>query len=134
MVEMMLSNIEKADIVKRWISSFASGLSEEILKEHVYTDCNYLWHVFSWGNVPCFEGDQARKIFNERNCDLVYMFSSGYSSNNFPQIEDLIITNKVSSEQLEMKYDIYVVDKNFSWTYVHTHESECGPYFAVSKT
>ena len=25
--------------------------------------------------------------------------------------------------------DWYLVDKDFSWTYVHTHEEMCGPYF-----
>ena len=25
--------------------------------------------------------------------------------------------------------DWYLVDKDFTWTYAHTHESECGPYF-----
>jgi len=26
--------------------------------------------------------------------------------------------------------DIFVTDINFRWTYVHTHEKCCGPYFA----
>ena len=25
--------------------------------------------------------------------------------------------------------DVYVVDIDFSWTYIHTHEYFCGPYF-----
>lgn len=25
--------------------------------------------------------------------------------------------------------DVYVVDTDFTWTYVHTHEEFCGPYF-----
>ena len=25
--------------------------------------------------------------------------------------------------------DWYLVDKDFTWTYVHTHEADCGPYF-----
>ena len=27
------------------------------------------------------------------------------------------------------KHDVYLVDKDFTWTYVHTHEEACGPYF-----
>ncbi len=38
MTEMIFSDIEKADIVNRWISTFSSGVSEEILKEHVFKD------------------------------------------------------------------------------------------------
>ena len=25
--------------------------------------------------------------------------------------------------------DWYLVDKDFTWTYVQTHEADCGPYF-----
>ena len=25
--------------------------------------------------------------------------------------------------------EVFVIDKNFKWTYVHTHEGYCGPYF-----
>lgn len=25
--------------------------------------------------------------------------------------------------------DVYVVDKDFSWTYIYSHEYFCGPYF-----
>ncbi|MBT2723991.1 DUF4275 family protein [Bacillus sp. ISL-46] len=25
--------------------------------------------------------------------------------------------------------DVYVVDKDFTWTYILTHEYFCGPYF-----
>ena len=25
--------------------------------------------------------------------------------------------------------DWYVVDRDFTWTYAHTHEDTCGPYF-----
>jgi hypothetical protein len=25
--------------------------------------------------------------------------------------------------------DVYVVDIDFTWTYIHTHEEFCGPYF-----
>lgn len=29
----------------------------------------------------------------------------------------------------ESEQDIYIVDRNFDWTFVKTHESYCGPYF-----
>ncbi|WP_241158473.1 DUF4275 family protein [Cohnella candidum] len=28
-----------------------------------------------------------------------------------------------------MKQDIYIVDKDFTWTYIVTHESILGPYY-----
>jgi hypothetical protein len=30
---------------------------------------------------------------------------------------------------LPASHDWYLVDKHFTWTYVHTHEADCGPYF-----
>ena len=32
-------------------------------------------------------------------------------------------------EELPADVDWYLVDKDFTWTYVHTHEEDCGPYF-----
>lgn len=75
MTKMIFSDFEKVDIVNRWISTFASGVSDEILNEHVFKDCNFLWHIFTWGNVTCLEGDKARKAFDECKCDLVYMLA-----------------------------------------------------------
>ena len=31
------------------------------------------------------------------------------------------------------KHDVYLVDKDFTWTYVHTHEEACGPYFCKKR-
>jgi len=32
-------------------------------------------------------------------------------------------------EDVEDEQDIYIVDKEFKWTYAVTHESELGPFF-----
>ncbi len=32
-----------------------------------------------------------------------------------------------------MDDDVYVVDKDFKWTYLKTYETMCGPYFAKNK-
>jgi hypothetical protein len=29
--------------------------------------------------------------------------------------------------------DWYLVDKDFTWTYAHTHEETCGPYFCKAE-
>ncbi|CAM3916602.1 hypothetical protein GCM10009865_54200 [Aeromicrobium ponti] len=39
------------------------------------------------------------------------------------------ITNRIE----EYMDDVYVVDKDFTWTYIHTHEEFCGPYFYKTK-
>nr|WP_225941956.1 DUF4275 family protein [Sporosarcina limicola] len=37
--------------------------------------------------------------------------------------------NEIVAADFDDQQDIYIIDKDFSWTYVHTHESSCGPYF-----
>ncbi|RDY23202.1 DUF4275 family protein [Romboutsia maritimum] len=35
----------------------------------------------------------------------------------------------MKAEDFNNEFDVYVVDKNMSWTYVHTHEDYFNPYF-----
>jgi Domain of unknown function (DUF4275) len=37
--------------------------------------------------------------------------------------------NKIKAEDFIDEEDVYVVDREFKWTYVKTHEEEYGPYF-----
>ncbi|WP_372459295.1 DUF4275 family protein [Alkalihalobacillus deserti] len=37
--------------------------------------------------------------------------------------------DKIKAEDFNNESDVYIVDTNFNWTYVHTHEDDCGPYF-----
>ncbi len=37
-------------------------------------------------------------------------------------------TNLKASD-FDMEQDVYVVDSEMRWTYIHTHEIVCGPYF-----
>ena len=121
--------MNRKDIVNQWISSFAPEVSDEILNEHVFNGGNFLWHVFTWGEIPCLCGDDARKAFDELEYDSATVFYSGYSKNDYPVIKNIAVSQKISSEELETMSDVYFVCQDFKWTYVHTHESSCGPYF-----
>ncbi len=35
----------------------------------------------------------------------------------------------LKSSDFDMDPDVYVFDPFNRWTYVHTHEAQCGPYF-----
>jgi hypothetical protein len=39
------------------------------------------------------------------------------------------VSGPVDTDFFAGKNDVYLVDKQFTWTYVHTHEADCGPYF-----
>lgn len=66
----------------------------------------------------------AREAFNQEVKDELYVMYQ-----HSPDI--LIYSNagNVVAEDFDHEQDVYIFDKNFSWTYVNTHESMCGPYF-----
>lgn len=41
--------------------------------------------------------------------------------------------SKITAEEIDKDTgsDVYIVAKDFTWTYVRTHESACGPYFCI---
>ena len=48
----------------------------------------------------------------------------------FEDDETKKLTTKLSTAKaLDEMTEIYVIDSDFSWTYIKTHESMCGPYF-----
>ena len=82
-------------LMEKWLSTFGKGVDKNIMEEHVTSYGNLLWHLFTWGEVPCLKGEDARKAVDKDRAS-----------------------------------DVYIVAKDFSWTYVRTHEEGwCGPYF-----
>ncbi|WP_041917212.1 DUF4275 family protein [Desulfitobacterium dehalogenans] len=119
---------------KQWENNFANHLSNEEKKNICLWDnsefCGYLWHLFSYKKRDCLKGEEAEKAFNNENKGSCYIFWEHTD-------HALILENAyiLDSEDLEDEYDIYVVDKEFSWTYVKTHETLlCGPYFGRKDT
>ncbi|SCG82437.1 hypothetical protein DW1_0829 [Proteiniborus sp. DW1] len=115
---------------KQWEDSFVDHLTTKEKKDIFLLDddgfCGYLWHVFSYEKRSCLQGPEAEKAFNNEQKNYCYVFwqHSDYA---------LIIENAkmLNSNDLKEEQDIYVVDKDFKWTYVKTHETLwCGPYFS----
>ncbi len=115
---------------KQWENNFADHINNEE-KKNIYlwddkTCCGYLWHLFSYEKRDFLQGREAEHAFNNEYKGFCYVFW---------QHEDyaLILENAgvLNAKDLEEEYDIYVVDKEFNWTYVNTHETGlCGPYFS----
>ena len=56
------------DFEKKWLSSFANGISKKDIEKYVISTENFIWHVFSWELLPTdsyLVGDEARKAYNE---------------------------------------------------------------------
>ncbi len=119
------------ELMEKWLSVFGKNADKKMMEEHVRAECNFPWHIFGWCGVPCLEGDEARKAFDRLVWEHAICFYNGYCL----QIEDISITDRVTSEQLECLplRDIYITAEDFSWTYVRTHEVGIGPYFCTAE-
>ena len=110
---------------ERWLDAFAEGVSEADLGKYVIAKDNYLWHLFSYKLVDCLEGDAARQALPQEDCWLFY--------NEYPPFNVSHVRHLTAEEVAELAPDHhpdwYLVDKDFTWTYVCTHEPDCGPYF-----
>lgn len=119
---------------QRWEERFAGHLSngekEEISLRYDGVFSGYLWHVFSYEKRAYIKERQADEAFNalsKRRCFVFYQHSD-YAL----IIEDASATTASEFVQKDDfdEGDMYIVDENFTWTYVHTHEASCGPYFS----
>ena len=114
------------DLRERWLDTFAADVSEEDLGKYVLAGGSYLWNIFSEKLVPCLEGDEAQKALAELPDTDCHRFYKEYPPQDQPRIKAISMA-EVSA--LPDDLDWYLVDKDFTWTYVHTHEEDCGPYF-----
>ena len=87
--------------------------------------------MFSAKLVPCLEGDAARKALAEVPDETVYFFYYEYPPEGVPLSRPLSKAEALALPEPEglNGADWYLVDKDFTWTYVHTHEKDFGPYF-----
>ena len=116
------------ELMEKWLSTFGKGVDKNIMEEHVTSYGNHLWHLFTWGEVPCLQGEDARKAFDELQYEEAIRFYDGYAGH----IEKVSVIGKISAKAVDKDRgsDVYIVAKDFSWTYVRTHEiGICGPYF-----
>lgn len=115
---------------KQWEDNFVNHLSDQEKKSIFLYDedgfCGYLWHVFSYEKRKYLKEEQANITFNEQSKQFCYVF--------YQHTDDAFIlenASPLSYADFENEEDVYVVDKEFNWTYVKTHETDwCGPYFS----
>ena len=118
-------------LMEKWLSTFGKGVDKNIMEEHVTSYGNLLWHLFTWGEVPCLKGEDARVAFDELQYKEAIRFYDGYAGH----IEKASVIGKITAKAVDKDRasDVYIVAKDFSWTYVRTHEEGwCGPYFCIS--
>lgn len=115
---------------KQWEDNFVNHLSDKEKKSiYLYDEdgcCGYLWHVFSYERRKYLKEKQADIAFKEQSKQSCYVF--------YQHTDDAFILENASlltAEEFVNEEDVYVVDKEYNWTYVKTHETGwCGPYFS----
>ncbi|MCM3092839.1 MULTISPECIES: DUF4275 family protein [unclassified Cytobacillus] len=115
---------------KQWEDSFADHLSDNDKRSIYFYDedgfCGYLWHVFSYERRKCLKEEEADIAFNKEVKKYCYIFYQ--HSDNALILEH---ASSLTARDFAEQEDIYVVDKEFNWTYAVTHETGwCGPYFS----
>ena len=121
--------MDKIEFEKKWLSVFAPELTND-----QYNDCYvylYLWHVFSYELVPkenVLTGDMARDAYNNINKEGAIMIQL-WDEETSEQVSAILDEYK-TWEKIEDIPELYIVDREWKWTYVSTHENGwCGPYF-----
>lgn len=119
----------KQQFINQWLRHFAQGLTKKQLEQYVKDQ--YIWHVFSYNLINPRElltGDDARQAFNEEaktDCIFCDMYNNG-------GVTDKLSAQYDTAEKIDTELsEFYVVAKDYSWTYIKTHEGDlCGPYFS----
>lgn len=104
-----------------WSELFAADISNaDRLKIHYH---QYLWHMFSYRKKVALEGQVARERFNKIEKGDVYIF---YNASE----ETYLVTGSEYLRDIDFdeEQDVYIMDLDNKWTYIHTHELDCGPY------
>lgn len=121
-------SMTKQKFINQWLRHFAPELSKDQFEKYIKDQ--FIWHIFSW-NLIAYDsllvGNDARQAFNQvlkNDCICCDMFNgNGVTDKLSPQFDT---AEKIDQELSEF----YVVAKDYSWTYIKTHENDaCGPYF-----
>lgn len=110
-----------------WKTKFAGDLTSED-KKRIYINA-YIWHIFSYELKEALSNKRARQAFNKKRKKHVYVFYQNKEEVFY--IED---AENLKSSDFDKEQDVFILDTEIQWTYVHTHEAQCGPYFVqISK-
>jgi len=112
-------------LIELWDESFTYDVSEETKQNIHYNE--FKWHVFSYEVLDCLKDEAARAAFDNVMKDEIYVMYQGS-----PYVMLYSNANELIAADFDTEQDIYLFDKSFSWTYINTHESMCGPYFKKS--
>ena len=121
-------SMTKQKFINQWLRHFAQGINKSQYEEYIKNQ--YIWHIVSWELIKpdgLLIGDAARQAYNDAmktECIFCDMYNNG-------GVTDKLSPQYDTAEKIdENMTEFYVVAKDYSWTYIKTHECDlCGPYF-----
>ena len=128
--------MEHNEIIEKYINTFFGNLSAREKKE-IHFD-QYMWHAFSYEKIKCIDGEEAIREFAKMDKNEVYIFlEHEYKVWKEKDLTLKSLFKLLNDIEKNMAYDCYVVDKDFTWTFITTHETEydegiyhyIGPFF-----
>ena len=113
--------MEINEIKEKYIKTFFEKLTTKE-KQEIYFE-QYMWHAFSYEKIKCINGEDAINEFAKMKKNEVYVFFE--HDDVVWKEKDLTLENLFGllKDSKEYGYDCYVVDKDFTWTFITTHET-----------
>jgi len=105
----------------KYINIFFSNLTKEEKNEICFEQ--YMWHAFSYDKVQAKKGSEAIEALRKHTKNDVYVI--------FQKKESILEEKDITYEQIYNNVlknntwhtDCYIIDKDFKWTFVLTHET-----------
>ena len=123
--------MRKEEFYNKWIEVFASNIPKNDIQKYVKSTGNYIWHIFSWellNENQYLIGEKAKEAYDKidkKGAFYIEWFEDKHTKD--------MICDLNTAKALDDFVEIYIVGKDFKWTYIKTHEGMCGPYFMKSK-
>lgn len=117
------------EFFKKWYAAFAGSVDRHIMQEWVLGRGCMPWHIFTWGEVPCINGEKAIDKFLTFDENQKILLFNGFDYEN-AWVEEFDVIDKIALTNLMKEgNEVFIAAADFSWTFVWTHEGYlCGPY------
>lgn len=95
----------------------------------VYSRIEMVYRKYMYEKMIADKGVQVTELCEESE-EIVQRWDDVFAHNLDDVLKETIYYSQYKWHMFSYEQqDIYIFDKAFTWTYVHTHESMCGPYF-----
>ncbi|MCL2695990.1 MAG: DUF4275 family protein [Clostridiales bacterium] len=134
-----LDSVFAESVKQKYKNVFFGTLTEEE-KAEVRFD-GYMWHAFSYEKIPAQEGIEAVKAFRnkeKRGGYILFQHRSEvleWQTLTYDELLDIIMETAVyyGDEIYVEDTECYVTDKDFTWTFMCTHETYIEGVFELEK-